>query len=334
MGGAPVRRHRLLRAPAPGVVARQLRRHGVEVVGVQLLEGVRQAAVQQPAGGRAGQRVGRLAQEIVREVVAGRRLADDAAAPELVEGPDDGLGVELAGLDEQGEGELRARRRQRGRRRRGRWGSPPPSGRAASPRGPPAPAPAVPRDVALTASTTCSGSPPVTACSASGSSGGRPPDRRGQPGGAGGVERVQRELRGRDPGGPHPREPSVGRPRFVAGGARRSAAARRRPGPRRWARKARVSWSPHWRLSRTSSRGRPTGRNACARPSENRWRRHASAMARAAVDEARVRPAGARGTSRSTSRRQTGSRASTAACTAGTRSQSATGASASRSEVP
>ena len=101
--------------------------------------------------------------------------------------------------------------------------------------------------------------------------------------------------------------------------------------PRQNVRKARVSWSHHCILSRTSSIGRPTASSARARPSKKRWRCQASAMAR---DPATRWPRPPDGTSRLTSARQAGSSVATADWTAGFRTQSATGASASRPDVP
>ncbi len=97
---------------------------------------------------------------------------------------------------------------------------------------------------------------------------------------------------------------------------------------------ARVSSSHHCRLSSTTSRGRWRARNGRARPSKNRCRCQASTFARAPAAGGATPLVGvSSGTSRSTSRRQTGSTARAAARRSGLRSQSATGASASRADV-
>ncbi len=93
-----------------------------------------------------------------------------------------------------------------------------------------------------------------------------------------------------------------------------------------------VSGSHHWMLSRVSNTGRPPPISARARPSKNRRRCQASTIARTpAPGSGRAAPDG---TSLSTSARQIGSSAVSAGCTAGVRSQSATGARASRPDVP
>ena len=101
--------------------------------------------------------------------------------------------------------------------------------------------------------------------------------------------------------------------------------------PRQNVRNARVSWSHHCILSRTSSIGRPTASSARARPSKKRWRCQASAIA---LDPAPRCPRLPDGTSLSTSTRHAGLIVAAADWTAGFRTQSATGASASRPGVP
>ena len=101
--------------------------------------------------------------------------------------------------------------------------------------------------------------------------------------------------------------------------------------PRQNVRKARVSWSHHCMLSRTSSIGRSTASSARARPSKKRRRCQASTRALEPAPRS-LRPP--EGTSLSTSVRQASSSAARAAWTSRLRSQSATGASASRPAVP
>ena len=55
-------------------------------------------------------RVGGVAQQVVGEVVAVADLAQDPAAPQLVDRADHGVGVEVGGLGEQVEGEVAADR--------------------------------------------------------------------------------------------------------------------------------------------------------------------------------------------------------------------------------
>ena len=105
-GGAAVVADRPVGAPAAGVLLGELRRHGVGVVGVQQLQALRDAPVQQPAPGRAHVRVGGVAEQVVGEVVAATDLAQDAAAPQLVDRADHGVGGEVGGLGEQVEGDV------------------------------------------------------------------------------------------------------------------------------------------------------------------------------------------------------------------------------------
>ena len=111
VGGAPVVGHRPLRPPAAGILLRELSRDRVRVVGVQQLESLRHAPVQQPALRRADLRVCRIAEQIVGEVVAVAELAHDPAAPQLVDRRHDDAGVEVTRLGEQVEGEVRPHRR-------------------------------------------------------------------------------------------------------------------------------------------------------------------------------------------------------------------------------
>ncbi len=61
----------------------------IQVTRVEKLETLREAPVQQPALRRAHLLVGGLPQQVVREVVIGLQLAEDAAPPELVDGTND-----------------------------------------------------------------------------------------------------------------------------------------------------------------------------------------------------------------------------------------------------
>ena len=117
--------------------------------------------------------------------------------------------------------------------------------------------------------------------------------------------------------------------------ARSVAASRtgaRGAGPRKKVRKARVSSSHHCRLSRTSSVGRPAPEQRPGQPLEE-------PVPLPGVDHgpgpgAVPRGPSREGTRRSTSSRHTGSSAPARPATAGLRSHSATGASASRPAVP
>ncbi len=160
-------------------------------------------------------------------------------------------------------------------------------------------------------------------------------DRLGEQGGVGDLERGEGELgehaRWRASGRPSPR-PRARRPGRRRAASRPPGPGRRGDSPRQKVRNARVSRSHHCRLSRTSSVGRPAPSSARASPSKKRWRCQASTIARV-PDTVPARPV-PEGTSRSTSSRHTGSSVPVADWTAGLRSQSATGASASRPAVP
>ncbi len=75
---------------------------------MEKLETLREAPVQQPALRRAHLLVGGLPQQVVREVVIGLQLAEDPAPPELVDGTNDRIGLQVTGFDEQLEGEVTA----------------------------------------------------------------------------------------------------------------------------------------------------------------------------------------------------------------------------------
>jgi hypothetical protein len=101
-------RHRASRAASPLVVVGD-GRSGSRVVGAGQLQRLGHAAVQEGPPRRADLAVGGVPQQVVEEVVAGRRvLADDAAPPQLVHRPDHRVAVEVAGLGEQVEGEVAA----------------------------------------------------------------------------------------------------------------------------------------------------------------------------------------------------------------------------------
>jgi len=77
---------------------------------VQQLEALGNPPVQQPSLRRADLRVGRVAQQVVGEVVAVPELAHDPAPPQLVDGPHHDVSVQVAGLGEQVEGAVPADR--------------------------------------------------------------------------------------------------------------------------------------------------------------------------------------------------------------------------------
>ena len=107
IGCPPVIDHGLLRPPAADVLLRELRRDRGRVIGVQQLQSLRHAPVQQPAPRRADLRVRRIAEQIVGKVVAVTELPHDPAAPQLVDRPHYGAEVEVTGLGEQVKGEVR-----------------------------------------------------------------------------------------------------------------------------------------------------------------------------------------------------------------------------------
>jgi hypothetical protein len=74
------------------------------------LQRLGQPTVQQPAAGRADRLVGGVPQQVVGEAVAAAQLPDDPLAPQLVDRPGDGVGVQVTGLGEQFEGEVATER--------------------------------------------------------------------------------------------------------------------------------------------------------------------------------------------------------------------------------
>jgi hypothetical protein len=108
---APVVGHRPLGSPAPGILLGELSRYHVGVFGVEQLETLSDAPVQQPAFRGADLRVRRFAEHVVGEVVAISELVDDPAPPQLVDRAHHDVGVEVACLGEQVEGEVRPHRR-------------------------------------------------------------------------------------------------------------------------------------------------------------------------------------------------------------------------------
>src|SRR5262249_60467849 len=81
----PVVGQRPVAPPAPGVLLRELRRDRVGVVGVEQLEALRDAPVQQPPFRRADLGVCSFAEPVVGEVVAVAELLHDSAPPQLVD---------------------------------------------------------------------------------------------------------------------------------------------------------------------------------------------------------------------------------------------------------
>ena len=74
------------------------------------LEALGDAPVQQPALGGAHLRVCGFAEQVVGEVVAVTELVQDPAPPQLVDRPHYDAGVQVAGLSEQIQGEVRPHR--------------------------------------------------------------------------------------------------------------------------------------------------------------------------------------------------------------------------------
>ena len=111
VGCPPVIDHGPLRPPAADVLLRQLRRDRGRVIGVQQLQSLRHAPVQQPAPRRADLRVCRIAEQIVGKVVTVTELAHNPAAPQLVDRRHHGADVEVTRLGEQVKGEVRPYRR-------------------------------------------------------------------------------------------------------------------------------------------------------------------------------------------------------------------------------
>ncbi len=81
IGGPLVVGHRPLRPPGPRILLGELGRDAVRVLGVEQFQALGDAPVQQPAFRRADLRVGRLAQQVMGEVVAIPELPHDPAPP-------------------------------------------------------------------------------------------------------------------------------------------------------------------------------------------------------------------------------------------------------------
>ena len=243
----------------------------------------------------------------VREVVAARRLADDPAAPELVERPDHGPVVEVRGLHQQREAELMLTA---AARTATLWATGPISSSRARSTRRDLVRPTAPRCASHDLDDAGAASPPVAARRGPRGRPARVRPRtaaasRAVPPASSGSERDLGDARA---GGSNPRRTSRRRrPRRRL--ARRRVAGdeqRRVPRPARGGGRGRRG-SPGsldaGRRARAAAAGRPAG-NAWVSPSTNWWRRHASGVVRApstwvcGVD---------RGTSRSTSARQTGS---------------------------
>ncbi len=122
IGRPPVVGHRAVRPPAAGILPGELRRDGIGVVGVQEFEALGDPPVQQPPSRRADLCVCRFAQQVVGEVVAVMELVHDPAAPQLVDCPHHDVGLKIARLGQQVEGEVRAHRRGEARHLPGRRG--------------------------------------------------------------------------------------------------------------------------------------------------------------------------------------------------------------------
>jgi hypothetical protein len=111
IGRAPVIGHRLPGPAGPGVLRGEQGRGNVGVAGVQQLQALSDAPVQQPAPRRADPRVRRFAQQVVGEVVAIAELPHDPSPPQLVDRPHDHVGLQVACLGKQVEAEVRPHRR-------------------------------------------------------------------------------------------------------------------------------------------------------------------------------------------------------------------------------
>jgi hypothetical protein len=268
---APVVGDGALGLAAPGVLLRQLRGHRVEVVGVQQLEALGDASVEQPAPRRAEPGVGGVAQQVVGEVVALPTvavLAQYPAAPQLVDSRDDPVGVQVGGHREQVQRDVPADRRgDPGDLLRRRAGLVEPvaqhggqiPGRERSP---------AHRAHRLQ---TCRGNPPVTAASSPRSESGSGPPRSASASRA--VSFSSNGPSARSVSIPDARRwaiqsasaASSGPPssRRVAASSTGACGSR----PRQKVRKDKVSSSHHCTLSRTSSIGRPTPSSARATPS-------------------------------------------------------------------
>jgi hypothetical protein len=86
ISGPAVVAQRALWPAAACVLLGQLGRHRGDVVGVQQLQALRHAPVQQPSPRPADLVVGCVAQQVVREVVALAVLTQDPVPPQLVHG--------------------------------------------------------------------------------------------------------------------------------------------------------------------------------------------------------------------------------------------------------
>ena len=94
-----------------GVLLRELGRDRTGVVGVQPFQSLGDAPVQQPAPRRGDPCVGGVAHQVVGEVVGLPALAQDPQPPQLVDGRDHVVGVQLAGRHQQVQRDVPADRR-------------------------------------------------------------------------------------------------------------------------------------------------------------------------------------------------------------------------------